>query len=95
MTWVIIQVVMDLTAITCDLLPQFKCDMGDNTTFTGAYCNRVSSHLWMVVGVGVCSELTWPQIGKVSSFNNAYVTWVIIQVLMDLTAITCDLLPQF
>ena len=77
--------------------------MGDNTTFTRAYCNRVSFHLWLVVVmmvvvavvVVVYSELTWPQISKVSSFNNANVTWVIIQVLMDLTAITCDLLPQF
>ena len=46
----------------------------------------------VVVVVVVCSELTWPQ---VSSFNNANVTWVIIQDLMDLTAITCALLPQF
>ena len=78
--------------------------MGDNTTFSRAYCNRISSHLWMgvvvvvmvvVVVVVVCSELTWPQICKVSSFNNANVTCMIIKVLMDLIAITCDLLPQF
>ena len=27
--------------------------MGDNTTFTRAYCNRVSFHLWLVVVVMV------------------------------------------
>ena len=57
--------------------------MGDNTTFTRAYCNRVSSHLWVVVVV-ICSELSWPHHCKVSSFNNANVIWVIIQVLLDL-----------
>ena len=43
--WEIIQFLMDLTTIiTCALLPQYN--MSDNTTFTRAYCNRVSSHLW-------------------------------------------------
>ena len=92
--------------------------MGENTTFTRVYCNRVSFHLWLVVVVVVvavvvvvvlevvvvvvCSELTWPQIGRVFAnlwlvwcFNNANVTWVKIQVLMDFTIITtCGLLPQ-
>ena len=88
---------MDLTTITtCILLPQFQYNMGDNTTFTRAYYNRVSSHLWVVVVVVLCSELTWPQICKVSSFNNTNVIWVIIQVLMDLTTIKTNvLLSQF
>ena len=59
--------------------------MGDNTTLIRAYCNRVSSHLWVVVVVVVEVITTttttttttthrWKQICKVSSFKNANVT---------------------